>query len=239
MKLSENKTFQKALGKFSSPASIFTKLQFREAGKHKLGCRFTKEEKILSLALYKQGPRAYRWLKKFFVLPSPLTLSRMISTASLRPGINENLFRQLQKRVQKMNEMERICILLFDEIALSPHFDYNRRKDYVTGFVNDGRNTEDKIADHALVFMVRGVHKNYKQPLAYTFCSSTTPAVQLATLIKNLIRHMRNIGLNVIATVCDQGATNVSAINSLINSTKVNYLKEKKTLKYNIFEIDG
>ncbi|KAF9411143.1 hypothetical protein HW555_010005 [Spodoptera exigua] len=43
LKLSENETFKKAVSKFSSAANIFTMLQFREAGKHKLGCRFTKK----------------------------------------------------------------------------------------------------------------------------------------------------------------------------------------------------
>lgn len=92
-KLSQNSTFKNAIQKFTAAALIFTMLQFREAGKLKMGRRFTKKEKILSLALYKQGPRAYRWLRKNFVLPSPLTLSRMITNASLKSGLNENLFR--------------------------------------------------------------------------------------------------------------------------------------------------
>ncbi|CAK1597788.1 unnamed protein product [Parnassius mnemosyne] len=129
-------------------------MQFCEAKKMGMGRRFTKQDKVLSLALYKQGPRAYRWLRKIFILPSPLTLSRMISTASLKAGLNENIFRELQQRAQKMKPKQKLCMLLFDEIALTPHFDYNRRRDTITGFVDNGETTQNKIADLALVFMI-------------------------------------------------------------------------------------
>ncbi|KAI5641152.1 transposase protein domain-containing protein [Phthorimaea operculella] len=209
LKLSENKTFQKTLQKFTAAAIIFTMLQFREIGKNKLGRRFTKEEKIMALAMYKQGPRAYRWMRKFFVLPSPLTLSKMITTAAIKPGMNTNIFKQLKKKASKMSAHEKLCILMFDEVALTPHFDYSKRRDTVVGFVDNGRQTKKEIADHALVFMMRGILKNYKQPVAYSFCSKTTPREELVTQIKMIIKQLHSIGFKVIATVCDQGATNM------------------------------
>ncbi|KAI5635842.1 transposase protein domain-containing protein [Phthorimaea operculella] len=239
LKLSENKTFQKTLQKFTAAAIIFTMLQFREIGKNKLGRRFTKEEKIMALAMYKQGPRAYRWMRKFFVLPSPLTLSKMITTAAIKPGMNTNIFKQLKKKASKMSAHEKLCILMFDEVALTPHFDYSKRRDTVVGFVDNGRQTKKEIADHALVFMMRGILKNYKQPVAYSFCSKTTPREELVTQIKMIIKQLHSIGFKVIATVCDQGATNVSAINYLINETKANYLRRNEEMKHSIFEIDG
>lgn len=237
--LSENTSFQKAIKDFTPAATIFTHLQFREIGKKKLGRRFTKNEKVMALALYKQGPRSYRWLRRFFVLPSPLTLSRMITRAALKPGLNEDLFRQLKSKVDKMKDNDKLCILLFDEVALAPHFDYSKRRDCITGFVDDGENRKRKIADHSLVFMIRGIFRNYKQPLAYTFCASTTSAMEIVTQLKTIIRKLKSIGLEVLATVCDQGATNVSAINWLINETRTSYLRKSKEIKYKIFEIDG
>lgn len=227
LKLSENTAFQKALKKFTTAAVIFTMLQFRECGKHKMGRRFKQDEKVMALALYKQGPRAYRWLRKFFVLPSPLTLSRMITNASLRPGINQNLFDELKKKAKELNTNEKLCVLLFDEVALTAHFDYNRRTDSVNGFVDNGESKNKKIADHALVFM-RGIHKNYKQPLSYSFCSKTTPTIELAVQLKKIISMLLTTGLIVIATICYQGSTNVSAINYLVNETRGRYLKENK-----------
>lgn len=188
LKLSENTTFQKALKKFTAAAFIFIMMQFREINKSKMGRRFTNDEKVLSLALYKLGPRAYRWLAKMFVLPSPLTPSRMISKASLKAGINENIFNELKKQARKINEKQKLCLLLFDEISLSPQIHYNKRCDAVTGFVDNGEKISHKIADHALVFMLRGIFYNYKQAVSYTFCAGSTPKVELAVQIKNIIR---------------------------------------------------
>lgn len=161
--MSQNSSFQAALKKFSAIAFIFTMLQFREIKKKKMGRRFTKKEKIMALALYKQGPKVYRWLRNIFVLPSPLTLSRLLSTAALKAGINECIFENLKLRVKKIKNSDKLCLLMFDEIAIAPHFDFNRKKDEIVGFVNNGKNMKCKIADHALVFMIRGISKNYKQ----------------------------------------------------------------------------
>lgn len=71
--------------------------------------------------------------------------------------------------------------------------------------------------------MIRGVLKIYKQPIAYTFSKGTTPKVELKLLVKNIITELQICGLKVIATVCDQGTENVSAINSLIQDTHTQY----------------
>uniref|UniRef100_A0A2A4JPP6 THAP-type domain-containing protein n=1 Tax=Heliothis virescens TaxID=7102 RepID=A0A2A4JPP6_HELVI len=238
LKLSENKTFQKMLNKFTSLAATFTLMQFREIGKNKMGHRFTESEKIMALSLYKRSPRTYRWLQKVFVLPTATTLTRLISQANLNAGMNQNLFHQLKKRVKKMNSDDKLCTLLFDEMSLAPHFDYNQKKDEISGFVNSGKSRQKKIANHALVFMIRGVQKNYKQPVCYTFCSGTTNSNELACLIKDVIRKLHNIGLRVLATICDQGTTNVSAINLLIKETKTKYVRKNEELYSEIFEVD-
>lgn len=239
LKLSENKSFQDALKKFTSLAAIFTSMQFREIGKLKMARRFTQEEKIMALSVYKLGPRCYRFLKKIFVLPSPVTLSRMVSKAGLKPGLNENIFLQLKKRAKRMKPDDRLCCLLFDEMSLTPHFDYNKKSDRIIGLVDNGITTQNKIADHALVVMIRGIFKNYKQPISYTFCSGSTKKDDLCLLIKTLTRKLSSVGFTVLATVCDQGTSNVSAVNYLIEETRGAYLRNGKEMKNRTFEVDG
>lgn len=238
LKLTENSTFLKTLKSFSTMATIFTLLQFREIKKPKTARRFTEEEKIMALSLYKQGPRAYRWLSKVFVLPSYMTLTRLITRAALKPGINENLFKLLKKVAGKMKNDDKLCILLFDEIALSPHFDYNKRKDTISGFVDDGKGKKTNIADHALVFMIRGVLRNYKQPISYTFCAGSTKKNELIQQIKENISQLQKIGFKVMATVCDQGASNVSALNHLIEETRAQYLRKGQEFRHDFFSVN-
>lgn len=52
----------------------------------------------MALHFFKRGPRAYKMLQKVYVLPSPSTLNRMVSTANIKPGINKNIFQQLKKQ---------------------------------------------------------------------------------------------------------------------------------------------
>ncbi|CAG4948119.1 unnamed protein product [Colias eurytheme] len=237
--LYNNTAFQNALSKFKRLAAIFTIMQFREIMKPKMGRRFTKEEKIMALSVYKRGPKCYKWLSKMFILPSPMTLSRMISRAALRPGINEKIFDQLKKKVQKMKDSEKLCTLIFDEMALTPHFDYNRKKDKVTGFVNYVGEPKKQIADHVLVYMIRGVVRNYKQPIYYSFCSCSTPKQVLAAQIELIIKKLHFIGFVVVATVCDQGTSNTAAINSLIEANREEHLRRNQVLREKVFTVDG
>jgi hypothetical protein len=61
-----------------------------------------------------------------------------------------------------------------------------------------------------MVFMIKGLAKKWKQPLAYCF---TENAMNSANVVKNIknIRSLQDIGLKVVATMCDQ--YNSAAVN--------------------------
>lgn len=85
--------------------------------------------------------------------------------------------------------------------------------------------------------MVRGILKKYNQPLAYYFCSGSTKATKLKAHIKDFINNIQQTGLTVVATICDRDASNLSAINSLLNDTKEHYLKNNCEYREGFFEI--
>lgn len=107
------------------------------------------------------------------------------------------------------------------------HFDNNAGE--IIGFEDNGWGRTQNFADHALVFMVKGITKKYKQPISYTFCKSTTKKHDLANQIKTIIQGITSTGLNVIATICDQGTTNCAAINILKMDTKQYYLQNNQS----------
>lgn len=53
--------FLKTLDSLPSTAKILTLLQFREHKKGMRGRRFTLEEKIMALSIFKQSPKGYRF----------------------------------------------------------------------------------------------------------------------------------------------------------------------------------
>lgn len=80
----------------------------------------------------------------------------------METGINKSVLEYLTVAGEHKAIKEKVCALLFDEIALIPRLIYNQVTDYVGGYqdygTQDGDRTND-IADHALVFMLQGIIK--------------------------------------------------------------------------------
>ncbi|XP_063373946.1 uncharacterized protein LOC134661705 [Cydia amplana] len=133
------------------------------------------------------------------------------------PGIDISVMAHLKKKAEILTAQNKICVLLFDEIALKKRLIYNGATDEVDGFEDLGGQGErsEKIANHALVLMLQGIHKKIKQPIAHYFVKGTITTQKLVIIIKTAIRAVTETGYKVLATVCDQGPTNVGAINLL------------------------
>lgn len=203
----------------SKSASDFIMSQIRNVNRPKPGRRFTDDDKIFALNIFKAGPRAYKLLRMTFSLPSKKVLLQMLRKIPFRTGINKNLFAALKNTLLKMEDLDKYCYLVFDEVHLSTQITYNASEDRFIGFKEDGSDSVPQIADHALVFMVRGLRKQWKQPIAYYFVHKTISSAQLSCLIKGLIVECRLVGLHVLATLSDQGSTNRGAINLLLKDT--------------------
>lgn len=67
--------------------------------------------------------------------------------------------------------------------------------------------------------MLRDIANNWKQPVVYFFVNGGVKACQIKQNILN-IRKTKKAGLTVVATVCDQGSNNRSAINVLVRETQ-------------------
>lgn len=96
---------------------------------------------------------------------------------------------------------------------------YESHKDVITGFVELSEKTSD-FADHALVFMLRGVVQKWQQPLVFYFCKGATSGVQLKAIIKNIIVAVGDTGLIPVELICHQGTAFQSALKSLQADTQ-------------------
>jgi len=90
---------EKISEKMTSTAYLFTKLWMHETQKKKKGRRFTIDEKILSLSLYKRSPKCYRMLSMMFTLPSPKTFHNVLNSVSITTGISPIVIKVLQEKV--------------------------------------------------------------------------------------------------------------------------------------------
>ncbi|RVE48224.1 hypothetical protein evm_007081 [Chilo suppressalis] len=237
-KSSVRRDFNKLMNKMTESAKMFTRMQFEEGPKKKKGHRFRLNEKILCLSLFKKSPKAYKLMCKHFTLPSQKVLKSLLSQVKLSPGINDQIFKELKVSVEKMLHQDRLCTLIFDEMSIAPHIHYNVYTDDLVGFENYGNQKTEKFANHVLVFMVKGIKKNFKQPVAYYF-TQTLQSTKLKEFIKEVVIKVQATGLKIIATVCDQSTVNVSAINSLISEAKSTYFQAEKEWRNDVIIIDS
>jgi len=113
-------------------------------------------------------------MSSVFALPSRKSIMDLLRKIPLEPGINSQIIEHLKLVVSGFkNELDKTCVLLFDEISLSAGVHYFQSEDKIIGVEDLGRNVRrTKFADKALTFIVRGVKRKFKQPIAYYFAAS-------------------------------------------------------------------
>lgn len=103
---------------------------------------------------------------------------------------------------------------------MSAGLQYFPHQDKVIGFEDLGNNkTKSVFVDKALTFMVKGIRKKFKQPVAFMFTSSSMKTPDLVIAIKEVIKAVQATGLIVTALICDQASTNVAVVNKLKSET--------------------
>ncbi len=187
----------------------FFATQLRVASVHKKGRRWTVEDKALFISLHYQSPKAYRCLNSIFILPTERTITRWLEDVDVRSGFDNSIFEILKSRVGNMEGRDRVCSLLIDEISLKEGLSYDLKDDVIEGVVDFGEvGRKKEIANQGLVFMVRGLAKKWKQPIAYFLSRNSTPASTLSSLVSDCLSRLFSIGLHVKVVICDQGVNN-------------------------------
>jgi hypothetical protein len=76
-----------------------------------------------------------------------------------------------------------------------------------------------------LVFMLHGLHKKWKQPVAYYLIHGSTEGDMLVNFLMEVLDACHIAGLEVVATMCDMGANNIKALKQLGVSEKTPFFK--------------
>lgn len=168
----------------------FQKIQLRNAGRKKNGRRYTRSEKSLCVALYKSGPRSYRFKERYMILPSLSTIGRHSANLMFTAGKSQELLGFVKEKVKDWPEEDRICTLAFDETALKARLAYNNMMDEIEGFVELAGIRRPVFATHALCFMVRGLKIPFKQPVDfyYTYGIKSYELAELLLLVMTAVK---------------------------------------------------
>lgn len=97
--IAEDAAFTKVCENMSSAATLFTSIQMKNSKYLNRGRRFSEEEKVLALSIYKPSPKWYRYLSKLLAFLGRRTLNNLLLNDPLRPGMNNLLFNNLKVTV--------------------------------------------------------------------------------------------------------------------------------------------
>lgn len=145
--------FNRLTAKLNTVSKQFFQSQIECSSRKIKGRRFSIKDKITALALYKQSPVGYRLLSQIFALPSRVTLTKLLQRIPIKAGICSSVFEGLRQIGERTPPIQKYCVLLFDEMSLMPHVQYNQYSDEIEGFEDFGERRTDQIADHVQVYL--------------------------------------------------------------------------------------
>lgn len=100
--------------KVNSTTYNFIMSQVKNQKKKIHGRRYSNDDKILALSIYKQSPKGYKYLSSLFALPSIKTIMCLLRKVPFGPGINNHIIEHLKQIVSHMSPMDRYCSPMFD-----------------------------------------------------------------------------------------------------------------------------
>lgn len=218
---------------FNEGTANFIKLQLSLTRKNPNGFRYNDEFKQFALTIYMLGPKVYRTLARTFHLPSKATLCRITHRWKVTPGFSDFIFGVVNLKVATLSDVDKDCLLCADEISLKTNLFYNTSQDEIIGFHCTDTTQSYYPANSALVLMARGIHTNWKQPVAYFFVKNCCPVEDLKNIVCEAIARLTNLGLNVLGFISDQGPNFQKLSRSLgVTTDKTYFLVNGKNFFY-------
>lgn len=190
----------------------FMDSQLRHMNRHKMGRRYENGDKELALALYYCSTKSYVLLQKFFCLPSLSSLRSWLNNLHVGCGLNACVLDLLKIKSEKLMRAEKVVSLVFDEMALQEHLNYDARRDVFEGFEDYGdqrQNDAMKMCNHAMVIMIKGLYVNFKQVIGYYLSREAMSADSFKEIFLDIIKNIQDTGFIIKTVVCDLGTNNV------------------------------
>ena len=89
---------------------------------------------------------------RFAELDSNIITSTCYCSLILQPGFLDGVLGHMKNMVKRLKPSELVASLVFDEMAIKKHLDYNKALDAIYGLTPKGQ-----VANQAMVLMARGV----------------------------------------------------------------------------------
>lgn len=184
--------------------------------------KYNEEVRTFCLTLHYYSPRAYNYVRTKFNdnLPSVSAMRNWYASINASPGLTTEAFDSLRIMSERFKEEGRSLLvnLVFDEMSIRRHAQWNVSTKKFDGYVDVGRPAENEstlpLAKDALVYLVSGVCDNFKIPVAY-FLTNGLITGEKAALTSQVLIRLNEVGVEVTSMTFDGCPTNIAMCTSL------------------------
>ena len=155
---------------------------------------------IFAYLIHAESHAAYMSLlnQNVLSLPSITTLKKITRKVNTERGLSNISY--LRLRQSKLEEMQRHCLLMIDEIYIRKQPEYSGGRIY-------GLTDDSKVANTLLCFMIKSIAGKYKDIVAIYPISGLT-ALKLSECYEEVMKLINLIPFNVVAISVDNAAVN-------------------------------
>lgn len=166
--------------------------------------------------IYFYSPKAYNFLREYFVLPNGRTIRKWLSSLNCDPGILTEVLEFLKTEVSSKKYLKN-CALIVDAMSIRKQIVWDHSEGKFMGNINYGGITDinqEIPASEALFFQVVSYTQNFKCPVAYFLINKTDSNLQ-TQLIISCLRSLFEIGIIVWSITSDGAQANIATYNKL------------------------
>lgn len=167
--------------------------------------RFSNKIKQFALIIYFLGLNVFHFFQIQFCLLNIKTFKGIILKYDLKSGFNDVMFDLLSLKIKTLSSEALNCVLCADEMPLKTHLYYNLSKDQIVGLIASMFHKIHNPAKHALIFIIRGMNYDWKQPISYYLITNNCTGSILNNIIISTVRKLNSINTHVKAFITDQG----------------------------------
>ncbi|KAL9702310.1 hypothetical protein quinque_005828 [Culex quinquefasciatus] len=144
---------------------------------------------------------------KGYPFPAYRTLMRYIEDVKFESGPLDDMFPLMGCKVETMDEEEKDCGMVVDEVSLDQSRDLCSRTKRYIGTVT--LPPSDTLATKGIVFMLVGIKSRWKQVVGFAYTGNSIPKGALKEMTFKLIENAENVGLRVQFVTSDYGSENL------------------------------
>lgn len=192
----------------------------------KLCKQYSERVRAFALTLHFYSPRAYSYLRETFnnALPAISTIRSWYGSIDGSPGFSTDAFEALKQKAADANKngKEVLTCLIFDEMFIRKHVQWDHASKKFYGFIDYGANIDVEtcadvtkpIAKEVLMFLVSGINESFAMPVAY-FLINGLKRSEKSAMIQEVVVMLSKTGIKIIGMTFDGLKANISVCTEL------------------------